>query len=94
MARAKIFPFLWYATEAEEAARLYAAIFPDSRVDQDRRAVEGPAVHDPVPGRVDVAERPDRVLDRRRVGRAARRRQVRRRHHGISGVKDAQLQAA
>lgn len=31
---AKIFPFLWYAKEAEEAARFYAAIFPDSRVDQ------------------------------------------------------------
>jgi len=34
MARAKIFPFLWYAKEAEEAARFYASIFPDSRVDQ------------------------------------------------------------
>ena len=30
---AKIFPHLWYAKEAEEAARLYASIFPDSRVD-------------------------------------------------------------
>jgi predicted 3-demethylubiquinone-9 3-methyltransferase (glyoxalase superfamily) len=30
----KIFPFLWYAKEAEEAARLYASIFPDSRVDR------------------------------------------------------------
>jgi predicted 3-demethylubiquinone-9 3-methyltransferase (glyoxalase superfamily) len=28
----KITPFLWYASEAEEAARLYASIFPDSRV--------------------------------------------------------------
>ncbi|MBX6333405.1 MAG: VOC family protein [Gemmatimonadaceae bacterium] len=28
----KITPFLWYATEAEEAARFYASIFPDSRV--------------------------------------------------------------
>jgi len=34
MARMKIFPFLWYATEAEEAARLYASIFPDSRVER------------------------------------------------------------
>ena len=25
-------PFLWYATEAEEAARFYASIFPDSQV--------------------------------------------------------------
>ncbi|MGH9867981.1 MAG: VOC family protein [Candidatus Polarisedimenticolia bacterium] len=32
--RAKIFPHLWYAKEAEEAARLYASIFPDSRVDR------------------------------------------------------------
>jgi predicted 3-demethylubiquinone-9 3-methyltransferase (glyoxalase superfamily) len=31
--RAKIFPFLWYAKEAEEAAKFYASVFPDSRVD-------------------------------------------------------------
>lgn len=30
----KIFPCLWYSKEAEEAARFYASIFPDSRVDQ------------------------------------------------------------
>jgi predicted 3-demethylubiquinone-9 3-methyltransferase (glyoxalase superfamily) len=30
----KIFPHLWYASEAEEAARFYASIFPDSRVDR------------------------------------------------------------
>jgi predicted 3-demethylubiquinone-9 3-methyltransferase (glyoxalase superfamily) len=30
----KIFPFLWYAKEAEEAAKLYASIFPDSRVNR------------------------------------------------------------
>ncbi len=30
---AKITPFLWYAEKAEEAARFYAGIFPDSRVD-------------------------------------------------------------
>ena len=28
----KITPFLWYAREAEEAARFYASIFPDSRL--------------------------------------------------------------
>src|SRR5205823_932923 len=28
----KITPFLWYAKEAEEAARFYASLFPDSRV--------------------------------------------------------------
>ena len=32
MAIQKISPFLWYATEAEEAARFYCSIFPDSRV--------------------------------------------------------------
>jgi predicted 3-demethylubiquinone-9 3-methyltransferase (glyoxalase superfamily) len=32
--RSKIFTFLWYAKEAEEAARFYASIFPDSRVDK------------------------------------------------------------
>lgn len=31
--KAKIRTFLWYAKEAEEAARFYASIFPDSRVD-------------------------------------------------------------
>ena len=31
---AKIFPFLWYAKEAEGAAKFYASIFPDSRVDR------------------------------------------------------------
>jgi len=29
----KITPFLWYAKEAEEAARFYASIFPDSAVE-------------------------------------------------------------
>lgn len=32
--RHKIFTHLWYAKEAEEAARFYAAIFPDSSVDR------------------------------------------------------------
>jgi predicted 3-demethylubiquinone-9 3-methyltransferase (glyoxalase superfamily) len=31
-ARSKINTFLWYATQAEEAARFYTSIFPDSRV--------------------------------------------------------------
>ena len=31
--RAKIYTHLWYAKEAEAAARLYASIFPDSHVD-------------------------------------------------------------
>lgn len=32
--RSKIFPHFWYAREAEEAARFYASIFPDSHVDR------------------------------------------------------------
>jgi predicted 3-demethylubiquinone-9 3-methyltransferase (glyoxalase superfamily) len=30
----KILPHLWFAKEAEEAARFYASVFPDSRVDR------------------------------------------------------------
>jgi predicted 3-demethylubiquinone-9 3-methyltransferase (glyoxalase superfamily) len=30
----KIAPHLWYTKEAEEAARFYASVFPDSRVDR------------------------------------------------------------
>ena len=30
----KIFPFLWYAKDAEQAAKFYASIFPDSQVDR------------------------------------------------------------
>jgi predicted 3-demethylubiquinone-9 3-methyltransferase (glyoxalase superfamily) len=32
--RAKIFTHLWYAKEAEQAAKFYASVFPDSRVDR------------------------------------------------------------
>lgn len=32
--RTKIYPFLWYAKEAEEAAKFYASVFPNSRVDR------------------------------------------------------------
>jgi predicted 3-demethylubiquinone-9 3-methyltransferase (glyoxalase superfamily) len=28
----KITPFLWYATQAEEAAAFYVSVFPDSRI--------------------------------------------------------------
>jgi len=31
---ARIFPFLWYARHAEEAARFYASTFPNSRVNR------------------------------------------------------------
>lgn len=30
----KIFPSIWYVTEAEDAARFYASIFPDSKVER------------------------------------------------------------
>ena len=30
----RIFPFLWYAKNAEQAARFYVSIFPNSRVNQ------------------------------------------------------------
>jgi predicted 3-demethylubiquinone-9 3-methyltransferase (glyoxalase superfamily) len=30
----RIFPHLWYAKEAEDAAKLYVSIFPDSRIDR------------------------------------------------------------
>jgi predicted 3-demethylubiquinone-9 3-methyltransferase (glyoxalase superfamily) len=30
----KIFPHFWYVSEAEEAARFYCSIFPDSRVER------------------------------------------------------------
>ena len=33
----KIVPHLWYTKEAEEAARFYATVFPDSRVDRVTR---------------------------------------------------------
>jgi predicted 3-demethylubiquinone-9 3-methyltransferase (glyoxalase superfamily) len=36
----KITPFLWYSTQAEEAANFYASVFPDSRV---TRVVSMPA---------------------------------------------------
>src|SRR5262245_39390631 len=31
--KGKIFPHFWYAKDAEEAAKFYAATFPNSRVD-------------------------------------------------------------
>src|SRR5687768_13808748 len=30
----KITPFLWFTKEAEEAARFYTSIFPDSKIDR------------------------------------------------------------
>jgi predicted 3-demethylubiquinone-9 3-methyltransferase (glyoxalase superfamily) len=34
MSRQKIYPHLWYAMDAEGAARFYASIFPESRVER------------------------------------------------------------
>jgi predicted 3-demethylubiquinone-9 3-methyltransferase (glyoxalase superfamily) len=34
VAKSKIYTHLWYATQAEEAARYYATIFPNSRVER------------------------------------------------------------
>jgi predicted 3-demethylubiquinone-9 3-methyltransferase (glyoxalase superfamily) len=42
----KIIPFLWFDTEAEEAARFYASIFPNSKIGRIARYSEvgpGPA---------------------------------------------------
>jgi predicted 3-demethylubiquinone-9 3-methyltransferase (glyoxalase superfamily) len=52
--RTKIYPFLWYATDAEEAARSYASIFPDSRVDRVT-AMQSESPSGP-PGSVKVVE--------------------------------------
>jgi predicted 3-demethylubiquinone-9 3-methyltransferase (glyoxalase superfamily) len=50
----KIVPHLWYAREAAEAARFYATVFPDSRVD---RVTSLPADSPGGPaGSVDVVE--------------------------------------
>lgn len=50
----KIVPHLWYNKEAAEAARFYAAVFPDSRVDRvtvlEAESPSGP------PGSVDIVE--------------------------------------
>jgi predicted 3-demethylubiquinone-9 3-methyltransferase (glyoxalase superfamily) len=35
----KIVPCLWFATEAEEAARLYVSLLPESRIDHIQRSV-------------------------------------------------------
>ena len=54
MASAKIIPHLWYATEAEEAARFYASVFPSSRVDRVT-AMQNESPSGP-PGSVKVVE--------------------------------------
>ena len=39
--RSKIFVHLWYSAAAEEAARFYASILPDSRVDRVTSLAKG-----------------------------------------------------
>lgn len=40
----KISPFLWFASEAEEAARFYVSLLPDSRIEHvQRNAIDSPA---------------------------------------------------
>jgi predicted 3-demethylubiquinone-9 3-methyltransferase (glyoxalase superfamily) len=51
---AKITPFLWYSTQAEEAAKFYASVFPDSRVIRVT-ALESDSPSGP-PGSVKVVE--------------------------------------
>lgn len=37
----KISPFLWFDSEAEEAARFYVSVFPDSRIERINFYLEG-----------------------------------------------------
>lgn len=50
----KITPFLWYSKEAEEAARFYTSVFPDSRITRIT-AVPGASPSGP-PGSVKIVE--------------------------------------
>lgn len=50
----QIYPFLWYSSEAEEAAKFYVSIFPDSRI--ERVATLRSDTHGGPPGSVKVVE--------------------------------------
>ena len=53
----KITPCLWFDTEAEDAAKLYTAIFANSRIKQIRRYTEaGREIHGKAPGSVMIVE--------------------------------------
>lgn len=52
--RAKIFPFLWYAKDAEAAAKFYVSIFPDSHI-ENVSAMQSDSPSGP-PGSVKVVE--------------------------------------
>ena len=46
-------PFLWFDTEAEEAAKFYASIFPKSKIgDIERYGEAGKEIHGKEPGSV------------------------------------------
>ena len=76
-AKAKIYPFLWYARDADQAAAFYASIFPDSRVDrvttmQSARELGCTRFIEAGPGNVlaGLARRIDRELSVTPVGKA------------------------
>lgn len=53
----KISPCLWFDTQAEEAARFYISVFPNSRINQKSRYTEaGRDVHGKEPGSVLTVE--------------------------------------
>lgn len=54
MAQTKIHPFLWYAKDAEEAARFYTSIFPNSHI-EGVTALQSESPSGP-PGSVKVVE--------------------------------------
>lgn len=43
MARHKVTPFIWFQSQAEEAANLYVSLFPNSRIDKVTRNPDGGA---------------------------------------------------
>jgi predicted 3-demethylubiquinone-9 3-methyltransferase (glyoxalase superfamily) len=55
IAKQRIMPCLWFATEAEEAANFYCSIFKDARINQiSRYGKEGLEKHGKRPGSVMV----------------------------------------
>lgn len=51
--RQKIIPFLWFDSQAEEAAKLYCEVFPNSRItDVSRYGEAGKEIHGREPGSV------------------------------------------
>ena len=78
----KIVPCLWFASEAEEAARFYTGIFPDSRVGKIARyGKAGQETHGPEAG-----QRAHRAIRARRPGvhRAQWRAPVRVQRGGVA----------